>query len=87
MIFDADGAVLDAVLGQGTSDPDTCQNNGVTVWMDNVTPDATVAHGIIVLNGRCATDTNLLAMMSYELERAFGRGAGPRLRAGESGGA
>ncbi len=73
VIFDADGAVLDAILGEGSSDPDTCQNNGVTVWMDNLNPDATVAHGIMVLNGRCATNANLLAMMSYELERAFGR--------------
>lgn len=73
VIFDADGAVLDTIFGQGTSAPDACQNNGVTVWMDNVNPDATVAHAILVLNGRCATNANLLAMMSYELERAFGR--------------
>lgn len=73
VIFDADGTVLDTIFGQGTSAPDACQNNGVTVWMDNVNPDATMAHAIIVLNGRCATNANLLAMMSYELERAFGR--------------
>jgi hypothetical protein len=41
--------------------------------MDNINPDATIAHGILVLNGRCATNTNLLAMMSFQLERAFGR--------------
>ena len=73
VIFDADGAVLDTIFGQGTSAPDACQNNGVTVWTDNVNPAATVAHAILVLNGRCATNANLLAMMSYELERAFGR--------------
>ena len=73
VIYDADGSVLDTIFGTGTSEPDTCQNNGVMVWMDNVNPDATIAHGIILLNGRCATNANLLAMMSYELERAFGR--------------
>jgi hypothetical protein len=73
VIYDADGSVLDALFGQGTSAPDTCQDNGVTVWLDNINPDATIAHGIILLNGRCATNSNLLAMMSYELERAFGR--------------
>ena len=36
-------------------------------------PNGTIAHGIILLNGLCATNANLLQMMSYELERAFGR--------------
>ena len=53
--------------------PPVCQNNGVLVWIDNVNPDATIAHAIILLNGLCATNANLLEMMSFELERAFGR--------------
>ena len=28
---------------------------------------------ILILNGRCATNANLLAMMQFQLERAFGR--------------
>ena len=36
-------------------------------------PDATIAHAVILLNGLCATNSNLVAMMQYELERAFGR--------------
>ena len=36
-------------------------------------PNATFAHGILVLNGLCATSANRLAMMSFQLERAFGR--------------
>ncbi|MGD0858599.1 MAG: IPT/TIG domain-containing protein [Terracidiphilus sp.] len=73
IIYDADGSVIDAIFGVGASDPTSCQNNGVWVWMDNVSPDATIAHGIILLNGLCATNSNLTEMMSYELERAFGR--------------
>ncbi len=73
ILYDFDGSVIDAVFGQYSSQPDACQNNGVMVWIDNVNPDATIAHAIILLNGRCATSPNLLAMMSYELERAFGR--------------
>ncbi len=73
VIYDADGSVIDTLFGATTSQPDSCQNNGVYVWMDNLNPDATIAHGIIILNGLCATNTNLLEMMSYELERAFGR--------------
>src|ERR1017187_9299568 len=73
VIYDADGSVIDAVFGATASQPTSCQNNGVFVWMDNLNPDATIAHAVILLNGLCATNADLLAMMSYQLERAFGR--------------
>ena len=73
IIFDADGLVIDAIFGKGVSSQNSCQINGVYVWLDNVNPDATIAHGLIVLNGLCASNANLLQMMSFELERAFGR--------------
>lgn len=73
VIFDADGSVIDAIFGTGTAEQNSCQNNGVFAWVDNVNPDATLAHGIIVLNGLCATSANQLEMMSFELERAFGQ--------------
>jgi hypothetical protein len=73
VIYDADGSVIDALYGADASQPESCQNNGVLVWIDNFQPDATIAHAVIVLNGLCAADANLLEMMSFELERAFGR--------------
>jgi hypothetical protein len=73
VIYDADGSVIDAVFGDTASDPTSCQNNGVFVWMDNLNPDATIAHAVIVLNGLCATNAGLIQMMSYQVERAFGR--------------
>jgi hypothetical protein len=73
VLFDADGSVIDAIFGAGASQPTSCQKNGVFVWMDSINPDATIAHGIILLNGLCATNANLLEMMSFEVERAFGR--------------
>lgn len=73
VIFDADGAVIDALYGPKASAPGACQENSVYVWLDSFHPDATFAHGIILLNGRCATSPGLLTMMSFELERAFGR--------------
>lgn len=73
IVYDADGSVIDAIFGSGTSKPDTCQNNGVYVWLDTINPDATIAHAVIVLNGLCATTPDLVSMMSFELERAFGR--------------
>jgi hypothetical protein len=73
VIYDFDGSVIGALFGAGASQPTSCQNNGVWVWMDNVNPDATIAHAIVLLNGLCATNSDLITMMSYELERAFGR--------------
>jgi hypothetical protein len=73
IVFDADGTVIDTLYGTGTSDPTSCQNNGVLVALDNINPDATIAHAFILLNGRCATTPKLLEMMNFEIERAFGR--------------
>jgi hypothetical protein len=73
VIFDSDGSVINAIYGPTASQPDACQNNAVYFWLDNFNPDATFAHGVIVLNGLCATSAPMLQMMSFELERAFGR--------------
>lgn len=73
VIFDADGSVVNTIFGSTASQPDACQNNGVYVWLDNFNTDATFAHGVIILNGLCATNADMLEMMSFELERAFGR--------------
>ena len=73
VIYDADGSVINALYGATTSNPTSCQNNGVYVWNDNLNPDATIAHAVILRNGLCATSANMLQMMSFELERAFGR--------------
>ena len=73
VIYDADGTVLDAVFGSYTSDPSNCETNGVKGWIDNFNPDATIAHAVLVLNGRCAATSNQLSMMQFLLERALGR--------------
>jgi hypothetical protein len=73
VIYDADGSVIDALFGPTASAAGACQDNGVFVWADSFNPDATFAHAVIVLNGLCATSAPLLDMMSFELERAFGR--------------
>lgn len=73
VIYDADGSVIDSLFGAGSSDPTSCQNNGVFAWLDNIRTNATSVHAVILLNGLCATSPNLVAMMQYELARAFGR--------------
>ena len=55
VIYDADGSVIDAIFGATTSQPTSCQNNGVFISMDNLNPDTTIAHAVIILNGLCAT--------------------------------
>ena len=73
VIYDADGAIINSLFGAGSAEPSSCQNNGVFAWLDNIRPNATIAHAVIVLNGLCATSPNLVAMMQYEIARAFGR--------------
>lgn len=73
VVYDEDGSVIDAIYGKGASQPDACQNNGVYVWLDNISTDATAAHGVILLDGRCATNADMVEMMSFDVERAFGR--------------
>ncbi|MFZ1940235.1 MAG: IPT/TIG domain-containing protein [Terracidiphilus sp.] len=73
VIYDTDGSVINAIYGATASQPDACQNNAVYVWLDNFNPDATFAHGVILLNGLCATNAAMLQMMTFEVERAFGR--------------
>lgn len=72
VIYDADGSVINSIYGPTASRPNACQTNGVYAWIDNFYPDATFAHGVILLNGLCATSADLLAIMSFQIERAFG---------------
>ena len=73
VVFDADGSVINALAGQGASEPDNCAQNGVVFWLDNMDPDATLEHGVMVLNGLCTGTAGQLQMMSFQVERAFGR--------------
>jgi hypothetical protein len=76
VLFDSDGSVINALEGQGASTPTDCELNGLLFWIDNMNMNATLAHGVIVLNGLCATTSSKLAMMSYQLQRAFGQSLG-----------
>lgn len=73
VIFDADGSVIDTIYGSGASDPTSCEFDGVRAWIDNFTIRATIAHGVILVNGLCATTSMQVEMIQFELERAFGR--------------
>ncbi len=73
VIFDSDGSVINKVLGADSSDASNCENTGVVVWTDNIQPNATVAHAIMILNGLCTATAQQLEMMNFLIERAFGQ--------------
>lgn len=74
VIYDSDGSVTDLLMGQGASSPMECLQNAVTESVDSITPDGSIQHAILVLNGRCtgpAPEQQL--QLQYQLQRAFGR--------------
>ena len=73
VVLDADGSVIDDIYGPGSSDPGYCTLNGVYSSVDNLAAAGTIAHALIVINGRCATSAALDQLLEYQLVRAFGR--------------
>lgn len=53
IVYDTDGAVTNALLGQGAGDPSECFYNAVFGGLDNFGTDAHFLHGLVVLNGNC----------------------------------
>jgi len=73
VVYDADGSVLNTLLGAGASDPSGCLTNAVYSMVDGFTPAANIDHAVIILNGLCATNATQVANMQYLLTREFGR--------------
>jgi hypothetical protein len=53
IVYDVDGTVTDALLGQGAGDPSECFGNAVYGGLDNFGIDAHFLHALVVLNGNC----------------------------------
>lgn len=73
IVYDADGAVTDALLGAGAGSPDYCFTNAVFGGPDNLGVDAHLLHALVVLNGNCAQTSTQLGDVFYRLVRVFGR--------------
>ena len=73
IVYDEDGSVINAFFGPGASDPTMCQQNGVFTFDDNLSPSGNIVHALVILNGLCATTSDNLAVLQYQLVRAFGR--------------
>ena len=73
IVYDADGEVTNALLGQGAGDVSSCFNNAAYGGVDDFGPDAHLLHALIVLNGICAQTPEQLPDMQYHLVRLLGR--------------
>ena len=74
VIFDADGSILDTLLGADASAPANCRENGVRESVDLFVQPGKIAHGLIFVNGRCTgTAPEQQLQLRYQLMRVFGR--------------
>ena len=73
VVYDFDGAVTDALLGTGASNPAYCASNSVLGGVDNLAMTAQILHALIVMNGNCAQTQAQLPDLRYHLVRVIGR--------------
>ena len=72
IVYDDDGSVTDAFLGQGAGDPSQCFENAVFGGTDNYSVSAQYLHALIVINGNCAQNSSQLTDVEYRLVRVLG---------------
>ena len=73
IVYDADGSVTDALLGQGAGATESCFTNAAYGGVDNFGSDTRFLHALIILNGNCAQSSAQLPDMEYRLVRVLGR--------------
>ena len=73
IVYDADGSVIDALLGSGASNSAYCGSNSVIGGPDNFGTNARFLHALIILNGNCAANSSQLPDLQYHLVRVIGR--------------
>ncbi len=73
IVYDYDGAVTEALLGTGSSDPSFCLTNSTYGGPDAYSTDGHFVHALVVINGRCAATSASLADLKYHLTRTLGR--------------
>ncbi|HXK05762.1 MAG TPA: IPT/TIG domain-containing protein, partial [Verrucomicrobiae bacterium] len=80
VVYDADGAVTDALLGSGAGSTSNCfvpaDGNAVFGGPDSFSPDAHLAHALVVINGNCVpagASASQIQDVKYRLVRILGR--------------
>ena len=54
IVYDYDGTVTDAILGEGAGDLEDCFTNAVYGGPDNFSAGGNIVHALVVINGVCA---------------------------------
>jgi hypothetical protein len=73
IVYDYDGSVTDALLGQGAGDADACFTNAAFGGVDNFNAQGNLLHALVVLNGNCAVTSSQIPDLEYRLVRVLGR--------------
>ena len=73
IVYDYDGTVTDALLGQGAGDVDDCFTNAVYGGPDNFAVSGNIVHALAVINGVCASTSAQLPDVQYRLARVLAR--------------
>ena len=73
IVYDYDGTVTDALLGQGAGALADCFTNSVYGGPDNITTGGNIVHALVVINGVCAATSAQLPDVQYRLIRVLGR--------------
>lgn len=72
IVYDADGTVTDALLGQGAGGREDCFTNAVYGVADNFSTSGNIVHALVVINGICASTPAQLPDVQYHLVRVLG---------------
>jgi len=72
IVYDYDGTVTDALIGEGAGGSSQCFSNAVYGGADNYGTFATYQHALIVINGQCALQSSQLTDVEYRLVRVIG---------------
>ena len=76
IVYDFDGTVTDALLGQGAGSLSDCFTNAVYGGPDNFSAAGNIVHSLVVINGICAATSAQLPDVQYRLIRVLGRTLG-----------
>jgi hypothetical protein len=73
IVYDEDGSVTDALLGNGAGGLADCFTNAVYGGPDNFSAAGNIAHALVIINGICAAASGQLPDVQYRLVRVLGR--------------
>ncbi|MGA9475511.1 MAG: hypothetical protein WBV36_23805 [Terriglobales bacterium] len=72
IVYDFDGTVTDALLGEGAGDLGDCFANAVYGGPDNFSVSGNIVHAVAIMNGVCAATNAQLPDVQYRLVRVLG---------------